>query len=113
MAILEIMSLAAFVPWDIQPTFLKEEIKYNLPEEYKKLVAGFNSYNTECYFVKEQGGNDEYTLTIKILLEENEEITDIKIETIHLNGFSEEETNCINNLIKERMIKSLEHINEF
>lgn len=104
----EILSLAAYLPFDVLPEGVKQDI---FAEIRRGLLKDFNfcDDNTELYFLKSEGANYDYIVSVSTVFDEDEPP---EMEFVELGGLPENERSELDSLIIQRMQYALQHVNE-
>lgn len=103
----EILSLAAYLPLEVLPESVTEEIM----EQIKRGIFkdfNFDDDNTELYFLKSQGSEGDYSVNVSTVYSEDEPP---EIVTVWLALCAEERAE-VDSLIIERMQYALQHVSE-
>lgn len=104
----EILSLAAYLPLEVLPEGVMQELLTELRHDIFK-DFNFSDENTELYFLKAQDHYCDYEVTATTVYSEDEPP---EIETIYLGGLSSDERSELDKLIIERTLYALQHIEE-
>ena len=103
----EILSLAAYLPFVVLPEGVTQDIMEQISRGVFKDFS-FTDENTELYFLKSQGSEGDYSVSVSTVYSEWEPP---EIVTVWL-ALCAEEREEIDSLIIERMQYALQHVSE-
>lgn len=104
----DILSIGAYLPLSVLPEGVIYDIMAELRRGFLKDFH-FDDDNTELYFLKSEGANYDYIVSVSTVFDEDEPP---EMEFVELGGLPENERSELDSLIIQRMQYALQHVSE-